>query len=256
MIKRQFKRTVWILLILNVLILGVVVVDWRADQVRQMSGSVQSLAGDSVREILVAPANQSLAAVSTMAADTQSPSDAPLAAAPPKVGGADVVPSLNVECVLTGPLSAGERAKIEAFNTSITASSWVTSALAQPQRAADAVSEYRVYAGPTESLNAAYQELKGFRDQGFDSFVITDGPLAKSVSLGVFSSYGAAKRFIAVMPVSEQARLAINSPSQPVAPNYLRLVGAQTEWLCALQAAGLLTSSIGRKACPAGMVGS
>ena len=41
MIKRPIQRSVWVLLILNVLVLGVVTLDWRADQVRQMSGSVQ-----------------------------------------------------------------------------------------------------------------------------------------------------------------------------------------------------------------------
>ena len=257
MIKREFQRAIWVLLVLNVLILGVVVVDWRADQVRQMSGSVQGLASDSVREIMVAPASQSLDAVAPAVLIEPQPSiDASSAAAPQPLAGADVVPSLNVECVLIGPFSAGERAKVVALNTNITASSWVTETLALPQRVADAVSGHRVYVGPAESLNAAYQLRKALRDQGLDSFVMTDGPLAKSVSLGVFSSYGAAKRFVAAAPVAEQAKLAIHSPNQPVVVSYLRLVGENTEWVDALQAEGLMTPAIGRKVCPASMVDS
>ena len=58
MIKRPIQRSVWVLLILNVLVLGVVILDWRADQVRQMSGSVQGSSIDPTREIMVARPNK------------------------------------------------------------------------------------------------------------------------------------------------------------------------------------------------------
>ena len=139
---------------------------------------------------------------------------------------------------------------MEALNLDIAASSWLTEGLAEQRRLIAGPEEYRVYAGPAESLNAAYQMLKDFRSQGLDSFVLTNGRLAKSVSLGVFSSYAAAERFVKTVPVAKQASLTIDSPGQADAIRYLRLEGAEADRIPVLQASGLMGPSVLRKSCP------
>ena len=79
---------------------------------------------------------------------------------------------------------------------------------------------------------------------------MTDGPLAKSVSLGVFSSYGAAERFVKVIPVADQASLAIHSAILSDVISYLQLADAEIDWIEALQEAGLMAPTVSRKSCP------
>ena len=251
MIRRPIQRSVWVLLILNVLVLGVVILDWRADQVRQMSGSGEGLFLDSTREIMVARPNQNVDSASkTVQAFLEPPIDESFEAAVLPVKVAGIQSSLNVGCVLIGPFSQDESARIEALNLDIAASSWLTEGLAEQRRLIAGPEEYRVYAGPAESLNAAYQMLKDFRSQGLDSFVLTNGRLAKSVSLGVFSSYAAAERFVKTVPVAKQASLTIDSPGQADVIRYLRLEGAEADRIPVLQASGLMGASVLRKSCP------
>ena len=249
MIKRPIQRSVWVLLILNVLVLGVVTLDWRADQVRQMSGSVQGLAIDTTREVtVVRPDQNSDLALKTVLAASEPKIDGSLEAVSAVKAG-NIERSATAECVLIGPFSREEYARIEALKLGIPTSGWMVAGLAEPGRVVDGPLEYRVYAGPAESLSAAYQLLKDFRDQGLDSFVLTDGPLAKSVSLGVFSSFGAAERFVKTIPLADQASVAIYSPGQADVVRYLRLKGASTERVNALQAAGLMRPGVVRKSC-------
>ena len=70
------------------------------------------------------------------------------------------------------------------------------------------------------------------------SFVLADGPLAKTVALGVFSSFSAAERVVQTVSVAELARLVIYSPSQADVTTYLRLKGAETGKIRVLQASG------------------
>ena len=58
MIKRPIQRSVWVLSDIKRLGPWSVYLDWRADQVRQMSGSVQGLPLIPTREIMVARPNQ------------------------------------------------------------------------------------------------------------------------------------------------------------------------------------------------------
>jgi hypothetical protein len=249
MIKRPIQRSVWVLLILNVLVLGVVTLDWRADQVRQMSGSVQGAGIDPTREIMVEPPNQnSDSALKTVLAASEPKMDGSFKATS-EVKAGNIELNASAECVLIGPFSQEEYASIEALKLGIPTSGWVVAGLTELRRVVDGPLEYRVYAGPTESLNAAYQLLKDFRDQGLDSFVLTDGPLAKSVSLGVFSSYGAAERFVKTISRAEQASLAIHSPGQADVVRYIRFKGAEIERVNALQATGLLRPGVVRKSC-------
>lgn len=251
MIKRPIQRSVWVLLILNALVLGVVTLDWRADQVRQINGSVQGLAVDPAREIIVARPNQNLGlAVETAPAKSEPAVGGTFGVALSSLEAVDLQRGVSAECMVIGPFSKDERAKIGTLKLGIPAGRWETAGLVVKQAAQDAPAEYRVYAGPAESLNAAYELRKDFREEGLDSFVLTDGPLAKSVSLGVFSSFGAAERFIAAVPVPERAGLAIHSPGQSGVLSNLRLVGAETDWIIALQAAGLMAPAVLRKACP------
>ena len=120
MIKRPIQRSVWVLLILNVLVLGVVILDWRADQVRQMSGSGEGLFLDSTREIMVARPNQNVDSASkTVQAFLKPPIDESFEAAVSPVKVAGIQSSLNVGCVLIGPFSQDESARIEALNLDI-----------------------------------------------------------------------------------------------------------------------------------------
>ena len=178
MIKRPIQRSVWVLLILNVLVLGVVTLDWRADQVRQMNGSGKGLAIDPAREIMVERPNQtSDLVVKAAMAESEPAGSASFGAASSLEAVVDLQSAIKT-CVLLGPFSEDERAKIDALKPGIPADNWVTEEFTESKLALDGPPEFRVYAGPFESLNAAYQLLKEFRDQGVDSFVMTDGPLA------------------------------------------------------------------------------
>ena len=55
-------------------------------------------------------------------------------------------------------------------------------------------SEYRVYMPPFTSDTAARQTLANLLEHGVDSFLITDGDLARGISLGVFSQQNSAYR--------------------------------------------------------------
>lgn len=55
-------------------------------------------------------------------------------------------------------------------------------------------SEYRVYMPPFTSDTAARQTLANLLENGVDSFLITDGDLARGISLGVFSQQNSAYR--------------------------------------------------------------
>jgi len=55
--------------------------------------------------------------------------------------------------------------------------------------------DYRVYLPPAKSIEEAYRTRKLLRSSNIDSFVMTDGPLARGVSLGVFSSRASAESF-------------------------------------------------------------
>ena len=254
MIKRPIQRSVWVLLILNALALVVVTLDWRADQVRLMSGSVQGLTMDPGNEIMIARPIQGSASV----IETPLP-ESPLVDSPPVMKtplGTTSSPAEAVnlspimpDCVRIGPFSEDQRARISDIKPDIPSRVWMTQGPTESKLAIDDSLAFRVYAGPADSLNAAYQLLKGFRDQGFDSFVLTDGPLARSVSLGVFSSYASAERFVNAIPVAERASLAIHSPDQSNDTSYLQLRGAEIDWIDALEAAGLMAPTVSQKPC-------
>ncbi len=55
-------------------------------------------------------------------------------------------------------------------------------------------SEYRVYMPPFNSDAAARQTLANLLESGIDSFIITDGDLARGISLGVFTQEASAYR--------------------------------------------------------------
>jgi hypothetical protein len=55
--------------------------------------------------------------------------------------------------------------------------------------------DYRVFIAPAGSMEEAYRTLKLLRSNSIDSFVMTDGELARGVSLGVFSNRASAERF-------------------------------------------------------------
>ena len=55
--------------------------------------------------------------------------------------------------------------------------------------------DYRVYLAPAKSIEEAYRTRKLLQSSNIDSFVMTDGPLARGVSLGVFSSSASAESF-------------------------------------------------------------
>ncbi len=55
-------------------------------------------------------------------------------------------------------------------------------------------SEYRVYMPPFNSDAAARQTLANLLESGIDSFIITDGDLARGISLGVFTREASAYR--------------------------------------------------------------
>ena len=251
MIKRPIQRSVWVLLILNVLVLAVVTLDWRADQVRQMNGSGKGLAIDPAREIMVERPNQTSDLVDKAALAESEPAGSAFFGVASSLEAVVDLQSAIKTCVLLGPFSEDERARIDALKPpGIPADNWVTEEFSASKLVRDGPPEFRVYAGPFETLNAAYQLLKEFRDQGVDSFVMTDGPLAKSVSLGVFSSYGAAERFVKVVPVANQASLAIHSASLSDVISHLQLVDAEIDWIKALQEAGLMAPTVSRKSCP------
>lgn len=54
--------------------------------------------------------------------------------------------------------------------------------------------DYRVLLPPADSSSAAFRTLRELKAQKIDSFVIREGPYALGISLGVFSTLGAAKR--------------------------------------------------------------
>jgi hypothetical protein len=55
--------------------------------------------------------------------------------------------------------------------------------------------DYRVHLAPAKSIEEAYRTRKLLQSSNIDSFVMTDGPLARGVSLGVFSSRASAESF-------------------------------------------------------------
>ena len=251
--KIKYQRLVWVLLTLNVLILMVVIQDWRADQVRQMSGSVQGLASGKVREIVVVARDtgeldrKGLVSVGAEnAIVTDSSVDEPVLTDSFQAGPVETMPQLTLDCDLIGPFTAPQRLKIASLTLDMTAATWITKEIPRPRPTLGKALEYRVYTGPAESLEAAYQARKYFRNQGLDSYVMTDGPLAQGISLGVFSSLGAAERFIGQLSVSEQ--LKISAPVQGRVDYYLRLVGG-ADRAEILRQADLLTPSVGRKPC-------
>ena len=56
-------------------------------------------------------------------------------------------------------------------------------------------SDYRVLLPPLSSLQEVYRRHREFKSRGIDSFVITKGVDAQGISLGVFSSSGAAENY-------------------------------------------------------------
>ena len=110
-----------------------------------MSGSGEGLFLDSTREIMVARPNQNVDSASkTVQAFLKPPIDESFEAAVSPVKVADIQSSLNVGCVLIGPFSQDESARIEALNLDIAASSWLTEGLAEQRRLIAGPEEYRV----------------------------------------------------------------------------------------------------------------
>lgn len=66
--------------------------------------------------------------------------------------------------------------------------------------------DYRVYLVPAKSIEEAYRTRKLLQSSNIDSFVMTDGPLARGVSLGVFSSRASAEGF------KRQSSISVYSP--------------------------------------------
>ena len=56
-------------------------------------------------------------------------------------------------------------------------------------------SDYRVVMPPLSTLQEAFRKLREFKSRDIDSFVITKGEDAQGISLGVFSSIGAAENY-------------------------------------------------------------
>lgn len=56
-------------------------------------------------------------------------------------------------------------------------------------------SDFRVVLPPLKSVQEAFRRLRELKSQNIDSYVITQGPDAQGISLGVFSSRAAAKKY-------------------------------------------------------------
>lgn len=95
-------------------------------------------------------------------------------------------------CLLLGPISdSAVAAKLEA----LLSNSDVRSELVM--QSIEKAPGYWVYFGPISTEEAALDQLRKFQAQGIDSFIIRQGNLAGSISLGVFENIDSAMRMIA-----------------------------------------------------------
>lgn len=124
-------------------------------------------------------------------------------------------------CLLMGPISDSVvAARIE----SLLSDSGVESELVvQPINKAPG---YWVYFGPISTEELALGQLRKFRAQGIDSFIIRQGNLVGSISLGVFENIDSAMRMIASM---ERIGYSVQISEIKKAKNvfWLRIIGGQ-----------------------------
>lgn len=107
---------------------------------------------------------------------------------------ADEVAVIQQECWLLGPLSSEDRAnKLRAVVAKIDYFAELVSSDIQK------APSYWVYFGPIESYGESLERLREFKAKGIDSFIIGDGKLKGSISLGVFANIDSARRMTSIM---------------------------------------------------------
>ena len=107
---------------------------------------------------------------------------------------ADDVAVIQQECWLLGPVSSEDRAnKLRADMASIDYFAELVSSEIQK------APSYWVYYGPMENYGESLGQLREFKAKGIDSFIIGDGSLKGSISLGVFANIDSARRMTSIM---------------------------------------------------------
>ena len=215
------------LIVVNALALMVVVADWRRQEVRRMESSLinQGPASIPTIELLEFDPQEQKAPSDSIVAQGSEPVDGEyLSVEEAKVEiaeGPDEPPSSLdpvMSCLIFGPFSVAQQARMELSATPTMTAQWVgISPLGRSVANDSSIPEgYRVYVSPRKSLEAAYELLKVFRSQGFDSYVMTEGVYARGISLGVFSSEFAAQKLLGQLSprLRSYAKVGEASPEQ------------------------------------------
>jgi hypothetical protein len=184
MLNNQLIR---LLVVVNLLAAAVFIFQWRADQVNALSNSNNDRVGLLHKSILLVSETRGDAAV------TRKPGSVAEAAQLVRSGtlsesASDPI-TVNPVCIMLGPYFSLSNAR-SAANSAGLDDDWIES-----EDFTDDKVDYRVHIAPASSIEEAYRTLKLLRSNSIDSFVMTDGPLARGISLGVFSSRESAKRF-------------------------------------------------------------
>ncbi|MDA1206587.1 MAG: hypothetical protein O2858_02825 [Proteobacteria bacterium] len=196
----------WVVLglaLANVIVLTMIVLGWRELQVTKMAKELDGSPGQTQVEINVSPTPSLSGTVSSSKTAQIDRSDQSLkteAKASPRLEKKIVQAPTKVpnRCLQYGPFSPNERLMLSRSALDLSALSWQFSIHSVVKNASKSAG-FRVYLPSSGGLSAAYERLKVVKSQGIDSFVLTDGPYEGGISLGIYSSFTAARNFVSTI---------------------------------------------------------
>lgn len=217
------------LILTNLLLLVVVVADWRSQEVAQMGAALKNQGSAKVATVKLLKFD---AENQTVLADPQLLKDVVSTVAdhdPTDLETVEAVIDANSDarladekepsvCLIFGPFDATQRSQVLAKTVPTLTLQWLEISVPRGSEFSNGsvLEGYRVFVPPRETLEAAYELLKVFRAQGFDSYVMTQGGYAKGISLGVFSSELAAQNLLGQLGpgLRSYARVGAASPER------------------------------------------
>jgi hypothetical protein len=181
------NQLISLLVVVNLLAAAVFIFQWRADQVNALSSSNKD------RVDLLHKSIRLVSETSRDATVTRKPGG--VAGAAQLVHSGTLAESasdpitVDAVCIMLGPYFSLSNARSAADSAGLD-DDWIES-----EDFTDDKVDYRVYIAPASSIEEAYRTLKLLRSNSIDSFVMTDGELARGISLSVFSNRESAERF-------------------------------------------------------------
>ena len=181
------NQLIRLLVVVNLLAVAVFIFQWRADKVNALSSSNKDRVGLLHKSIRLVSETRRDAAVTRKSGD--------VAGATQLVRSGNLAESVSDPitddpvCIMLGPYFSLSNA-ISAADSAGLDDDWIGS-----EDFTDDKVDYRVYIAPASSIEEAYRTFKLLRSNSIDSFVMTDGELARGISLGVFSNRESAERF-------------------------------------------------------------